>query len=75
MIEFKKEMEKDTEEDETLCVFIKLLSNCHEGRTTDLINLSKTCLQTVIEASKKCKDNLDIHDDKEIMVHKACLLE
>ena len=40
-----------------------------------MIKLSETCLQTVIEASKKRKDNLDNHNDKEVIAHKACLLE
>ena len=65
-------MEKDTEEND---IFIELLSNCHNRRTTDLIKLSETCLQTVIKASQKHKDNLYIHDDEEIMAHKAWFLE
>ena len=40
-----------------------------------MIKLSEICLQTVIEASKKRKDNLDNHNDKEVIAHKACLLE
>ena len=68
-------MEKHTEEDEAVCILIELLSNCHKRRTTDLIKLSETRLQTIIKASKKRKDNLDIYDSEEIMAHKACLLE
>ena len=68
-------MEKDSEEDKAVCIFVELSSNCHERRTTDLIKLSETRLQTFIKASKKRKDNLDVHDDEEIMAHKACLLE
>ena len=68
-------MEKDTEEDKAVCIFVELSSNCHKRRTTDLIKLSETRLQTIIKASKKRKDNLDIHDDEEIMAHKACILE
>ena len=33
-------MEKDTAEDEAVCIFIELLSNCLKRRTTDLIKLS-----------------------------------
>ena len=56
-------------------IFIELLSNCSKRQTNDLVKLLETRLQTVIKASKKCKDNLDIHDYEEIMAHKACLLE
>ena len=66
-------MEKDNEEDEAVCIFIKLLSNCHKRRTIDLTNSNH--LQIVMKANKKRKDNLDIHDDEEIMPRKVCLLE
>ena len=68
-------MEKDTKEDEAVCIFIELLNNCHKRRTIDFRKLSETRLQTVIKASKKRKDNVDIHNNEEIMTHKACLLK
>ena len=68
-------MEKDTEEDGAVCIFIEFLSNCHKRQFTDFIKLSETCLQIVIKASKMRKDNLDILDDEEIIAHKACLLK
>ena len=58
-----------------MCIFIELLSNCRKRHTTDLIKLSETRLQTVIKANKKRKDNLNIHDDEEIIAHEACFLE
>lgn len=68
-------MEEDIEEDEAVCIFIGLLSNCLKRQTTDLVKLSETRLQTVIKTSRKRKDNLNIPGDEEIMPHKACLLE
>lgn len=68
-------MEEDIEEDEAVCIFIGLLSNCLKKQTTDLVKLSETRLQTVIKTSRKRKDNLNIPGDEEIMPHKACLLE
>ena len=68
-------MEKDAKEDETVCIFIELLSNCSKTHTTDLIKLSDTRLQTVLKSSKKGKDDLNIHNDEGIMACKACFLE
>lgn len=67
-------MERDTEEDQAVRIFIGHLSNYQKRRTTNLINLSEIHLQTVIKSSEKHKDNLDIHDDEE-MLHETCLLE
>ena len=68
-------MEEDIEEDEAVCIFIGLLSNCLKRQTTDLVKLSETHLQTVIRGSKRSKDNLDIPDNDEIVAYKACVLE
>ena len=68
-------MEEDIEEDEAVCIFIGLLSNCLKKQTTDLVKLSETHLQTVIRGSKKSKDNLDIPGNDEIMAYKAFVLE
>ena len=53
MIEFKNEMEKDTEEDEAVYIFLELLSNCYRRRTSDLMKLSETQIIWIYMTMKK----------------------
>ena len=46
-------MEKDIEEDEAVCIFLELLSNCYKGRTTDLMKLSETQIIWIYMTMKK----------------------